>query len=378
MFKFRYALFLTCFWIGVFSFFILPLHFNRLDFDYRQVGMLVGAISVGAIIGRLVNSRLFSFFSIRKLVRAALLLFCVLALSMIFTTHFLALLVILLIFGYCISVVDLSTPEWVFIHYSEEDYSVGYNFIQIWPAVSIAVAPLVGGYIYLQLGSTPFFLMVGVCFLCGLLMSFTIILPGHSRQQSISIFSRYLYKKVNLIVYLIMFLHLLVLGTNNTFVILHLDELHLLENPGMFFTVGAVGISLSRITGVYIFQKTRGFLFLMPLFFLIALAQFLLPTLYIPAAILFLSFFMGFCEGFIIPALMSVVSRYNKGYQRYSIAIIFIMLDVGIIAGNLFGGQVAFLLDSIVYTLMLLCLFELVNMALVFKYKKYFSEDGLQ
>lgn len=374
--KFFYALFLTFFWIGVFSFFILPLHFNRLDFSYRQIGILIGSVSIGAIIGRLINARFFIFFSIKKMVRGALLFFVLLCIGMIFTAHFHILALLLFLFGYCVSIVDLSTPEWVFTHYPEHKYSPGYNFIQIWPALSIAIAPLIGGFIYLNVGAPAFFLVMASCFVGSFIFSFIIILPQKSRQKALPIFSPLMFKKINLVVYLIMLLHLLVLGTNNTFIILHLDHLQLFENPGIFFTVGAVGISLSRITGVYLFQKSRGFLFLIPIFFLLSLSQFLLPTLYYPLAIILLSFFMGFIEGFILPALMSVVSNHNPGYQRYSIALLLVMLDAGTIAGNLFAGHMAFILDSIVYTLMLVCIFELINMFLVWKYKRFFHSGN--
>ncbi len=371
--KIIFSLHQIFYWLGLFSTAIFPLYYKDIGFSNQKIGFLCSAIPIGALICRFIAPWFYNFFHLKTLIR--IVIGSTILIYMIFMhVRSLSLYFLLSFFiGFFISIYDLYGPEWVYYHFKDKKKHLwGFNFISIWSSVAFILSPSIGTFILKTFGHKSFFYSVIFYYFVSFIFTFFLNLPlVHHIQKSIFNLKS-VFKKSNISAFLILLIYFVVTSSTNTFYILLLRKRGTFLNEGFYFTANALGVFISKIAGIYLYKKDLKYKFILGIFSYTFFLQFILPWIKNPYVILMVSFIMGLGGGMIIPYIMGVILKNNRQTHRFSMSVLFGMIDLGNMIGNNFTGFLTTFF-KIPFILSFISIFYLISCIIILKEKDNFS-----
>jgi len=323
---------------------VLPLHLQDLGLDYAAIGTVLGAFTLSSTACRPLVGRAVDRWGERWFLLAGALVFIVGALGYAVTTTFSGLLLLRLFHGLgpalfvtaCYTKVSRLSPP--------QRLGEALTYITLANNVAMAVGPAGGVYMARALGFSTLCLAAAGIAVCALLAAAWPAPPPHTSPVSreanpdrVSVSLRASLRRIALPVAVI-FLALMSFGSVMSFFPL-LAAAHGVDNPGVFFTVMAVTLILTRVCGGRIADVYGRARIVIPSLALMAAGMFVLAAA--TSALLFNIAAVLCASGasLLVPTLMAATIEQSDATGRgWAVGIFTATMDLSMAVGTVGSG----------------------------------------
>jgi MFS family permease len=331
---------------------VLPLHLQDLGFDYAAIGMVLGAFTVSSTLCRPLVGRAVDRWGERWFLLGGAVVFILGALGYAFTTTFSGFLALRLFHG--LGPALFVTACYTRVSRLSPPHRLGeaLTYITLANNVAMAAGPAGGVYMARAVGFSSLCLAaagIAVCaLLAGLWPMSSPLATAATRETppgGASVSMRVSLQRIAVPV-VVIFLALMSFGSVMSFFPL-LAAAHGVDNPGVFFTVMAVTLILTRVCGGRIADVYSRARIIMPSLALMAAGMFVLAVATSPLFFILASVLCASGVSLLVPTLMAATVEQTGAARRgWAIGLFTATMDLSMAVGTVGSGVLLHLTEA--------------------------------
>jgi len=347
----------------------LPIYLSRSGSTEIEIGVLIGILSISSMILRPLVGRALLRVSERTFMLGGSLLFSLSSIAYLWASPFWALLIVRIFQG--IAMAFFYTAAIIFVANTSSTAHRGQSLSYFYLAfhISFAMAPSLGMLLINHFSFTPLFLVCTGLSLSSLFITFKLDpRPGHPLVNQ-SIQNHSFFVRETLPAFVMVFLASIVFGAVTAFFPLYALT-HRMANPGLFFTIYAVTVSLGRILAGSRLDLHRRESVILPCLIAYIIAMSILSFSNTLPMFILVAVIWGIGHAFLYPVLTAYALDLAGSSRGPAMGIFTAVDDLGVGLGPVIMGIVLRLTG---YPIMFLCLAfaSLINLGYFYFYAKH-------
>jgi predicted MFS family arabinose efflux permease len=340
----------------------LPIHFTKLGFNERQVGMLVGVMAVAALVSRFFVGGVLTKYSEKSAMLFGTVFFALTFPAAIVFSRFLPLFAVRVFQGIAFACFHTAAFAYAVNIISPAHRAQGIAYFMLAPNLAMALSAPSGMFVFNQFGFTIFFLSCMGLSVCSFFLSWkvksrkTIVTPAQSTQAR----SAFLPEWKIAVPATVNFLQIFVFGALSAFFPLYAVECGV-TNPGVFFTTTAVVMIAGRLVAGRILDTYNKEKMLLMLILISMMAMVVLSFSKTLPLFIFVGLLWGTGASFFMPACMAYALEYAGSSGGAAVGTYQAFVDLGMALGPVIMGLIVPITGYPVgfFCLALICLINL-------------------
>lgn len=317
---------------------VLPVYSVTLSGTDTWAGLVVGIFSLSTLIMRPIAGRLADEKGRKGILLCGLGVFIVCVVSYMFVPSILFLLLVRVIHGFGWGASNTATNTIASDFIPKSRFAEGMGYFTLASTFAMAIGPALGLTLMNRYGFSTTFSVSGMCIVTALCIVFSVKIPKQHRaldQNKAGFF-----EKAALLPASLMFCTTMCYGAVVSFIVLYAHQRQI-QNMGLFFTIYAVALLISRPFFGRIADKKGSAFALIPGMLLIVISMILLHYAYSLTTFLLAGICYGFGFGSVQPVLQALaVEKAAPNRRGAANATFFLGFDLGIGMGSIFWGAV--------------------------------------
>lgn len=303
------------------------------------IGLVIACYSVSCILIRPVAGWMLDAFRRRPIYLIAYTAFMLIFTGYAFTATITAIIAVRLLHGISFGVATVGGTTIVTYLIPQPRLGEGLGLYGLANTVSMAVGPMLGLWLQLQVGYTTLFLILAAITLLGLLLALSVPVPHTEAKRKRKLTLRTLILVPALVPSAALLLASIPYGLTTSYISLLADEYALSVGAGLFYGCMALGLGISRVFGGRLVDKWNISYIIMLSFSLIAVGYVLLTASRTSEAFLISAFMIGLSFGVVHPAFNTLFVRMGGPQMRGAATSTYLTAwDLGIGLGIVAGG----------------------------------------
>ncbi len=317
----------------------LPIYLSSRGAGEVEIGLLIGSLSVSALILRPIVGRALTKIAEKKFMIWGALLFALTSLAYIVAPPFWPLLAVRFLQGVGLALYHTAAYTFVANITSPARRGQAMSYFVLSFNVACAVAPPLGIVLVDHYGFTILFLVCAGLSSCSLFLSFTLRKPDVAPPPNLPVGAGSFFSRKALPPSIANSLTYLTWGSLTTFFPLYAVECGA-ANPGLFFSTFAAMLILGRTLGAWIMDRYSKERLILPCLFLCALSLAVLAfsrtmPMFIVAAII-----MGAGFTFLMPSLLVIAIERAQPHPGLAMGTFTAVADMGLVLGPVMTGMI--------------------------------------